>query len=129
MDNLTHTLVGMAAAKAGLERASPYAALMCVVAANAPDADIVTSLAGRWVYLEQHRGVSHSILGVAVLGFALPLIFCAFDFLFARLLRRERRAKFRGLLTASFLLIFSHPLLDWTNSYGVRPLLPFSARW
>lgn len=129
MDNLTHTLVGMAAAKAGLERVSPYATLMCVVATNAPDADIVTSFAGHWTYLEHHRGISHSIWGVAVLGLALPLIFCAFDFLFARLLKRERRAKFRGLLAASALLIFSHPLLDWTNSYGVRPLLPFNARW
>src|SRR4029078_9230702 len=23
----------------------------------------------------------------------------------------------------------THPLLDWTNNYGVRPLLPWSGRW
>jgi inner membrane protein len=25
--------------------------------------------------------------------------------------------------------LLSHLLLDWTNSYGVRPLIPFSSRW
>ena len=41
MDNLTHTLVGLAAAKAGLERLSLGATAVCLVAANSPDVDIV----------------------------------------------------------------------------------------
>jgi inner membrane protein len=32
-------------------------------------------------------------------------------------------------LVCSLLLSASHPLLDWTNSYGVRPLLPWDGRW
>jgi inner membrane protein len=32
-------------------------------------------------------------------------------------------------MLCSLLLIASHPLLDWTNSYGVRPFLPWDGRW
>jgi inner membrane protein len=35
----------------------------------------------------------------------------------------------RWLLLAAFLGTGSHLLLDFTNAYGVRPLLPFSGRW
>ncbi len=129
MDNLTHSLVGLAAAKAGLERASPYATAMCLVAANAPDADLVTLLAGRWVYLEYHRGITHSIIGTFALAVVLPALVYGGERLLARLRRRTPRARFRGLLLASLILSASHPLLDWTNSYGVRPLLPWNQRW
>lgn len=75
MDNLTHSLVGLVAAKAGLEKLSPGATALCVLAANLPDADIVTLIGGRWTYLHHHRGITHSILGAIVLGLTLPLIF------------------------------------------------------
>ena len=35
----------------------------------------------------------------------------------------------RQLLLLSFIAILSHPILDFLNSYGVRWLMPFSARW
>lgn len=129
MDNITHTLVGLVAAKAGLERVSPYATTLCIVAANAPDADIITVLGGRWSYLQQHRGISHSIVGVLAFALLLPLIFYAGDWLAARVRKRPVRVRLRGLFIASLLLCASHPLMDWTNSYGVRPLLPWSGQW
>ncbi len=52
MDNLTHSLVGLAAAKAGLERLSPFATTGCVIAANAPDGDILAAFGGSWFYLK-----------------------------------------------------------------------------
>jgi inner membrane protein len=33
------------------------------------------------------------------------------------------------LLLVSALAVWSHPLLDWLNTYGVRLLMPFSGRW
>ncbi|HWS53594.1 MAG TPA: metal-dependent hydrolase [Pyrinomonadaceae bacterium] len=129
MENLTHTLVGLAAAKAGLERTSPYATATCLVAANLPDADIVTLVAGPSVYLEQHRGVSHSIAGTLALGLLLPAVVYAVARLAARLRGRPPRARFKGLLISSLLVTATHPLLDWTNSYGVRPWLPWSGEW
>lgn len=129
MDNLTHTLVGLAAAKAGLERLSPAATAACVVAANAPDADILSLLGGRWFYLQHHRGITHSIIGTLALALLIPSVFFLIDRLIARIKGRPPRVKFRGLLLATLIVCATHPLMDWTNNYGVRPLLPWSARW
>lgn len=129
MDNLTHSLVGLAAAKAGLGRLSPYATAACVVAANIPDADVVALFWGPTFYLEHHRGITHSIAGTLALGILLPALIVAGDRLTALARRRPARARFGGLLLCSLLLAASHPLLDWTNSYGLRPYLPWDGRW
>ena len=130
MDNLTHSLVGLAAAKAGLERLSPGATTLCVLAANAPDADVVVGLfSDRWALLQHHRGITHSILGVLILAVLLPLFFYACDFIISKLTRRSVRVKFGGLLLASVIVSFTHPFLDWTNNYGIRLLLPWNSRW
>ncbi|HST53590.1 MAG TPA: metal-dependent hydrolase [Pyrinomonadaceae bacterium] len=129
MDNLTHSLVGLAAAKAGLERKSAYAASVCVVAANLPDIDIVTLARGPSVYLANHRGITHSIIGTLALAVAFPLLFFAAERLTARLRGRAPRANLKGLLICSLLLSASHPLLDLLNNYGLRPFLPWDGRW
>jgi len=75
---------------------------------------------GGFFYFTCHRGYTHSLVGAPVLALALALAFCALD----RSLRK---------LPAAFALalagVASHLLLDWTNAYGVRFLLPFSGRW
>ncbi|HEY6190610.1 MAG TPA: metal-dependent hydrolase [Pyrinomonadaceae bacterium] len=129
MDNLTHSLMGLAAAKAGLERLSPGATTLCVIAANAPDADILALLGGRWSYLHHHRGITHSIVGTLALALLIPAIFYGAGRLVARLRRKPSSLSFRGLLLASLIASATHPLMDWTNNYGVRPLLPWSGQW
>jgi inner membrane protein len=129
MDNLTHSLVGLVAAKAGLEKVSPGATVLCLLAANVPDADIVALSGGRWNYLQHHRGITHSILGTIVLSLTLPLIFYLGDRLFARIRERQPSIKLKGLIIASLLVTATHPLMDWTNNYGVRPFLPWSSQW
>jgi inner membrane protein len=130
MDNLTHSLVGLTAAKAGLEKLSPGATTLCILAANAPDVDLVVLIArGRWAFLQHHRGITHSLVGAAVLAFALPLLFYFGDRIVARLRTRKPSVKFKGLLLASVLATATHPVLDWTNNYGMRFLLPWNPRW
>jgi inner membrane protein len=130
MDNLTHSLVGLTAAKAGLERLSPGATTLCVLAANAPDADIVVLAFGdRWTFLHHHRGITHAIVGVVVLAILLPLIFYGVDLLIARLRKQTPATNLKGLLLVSFIASATHPLLDWTNNYGIRFLLPWSQKW
>src|SRR6185436_19609325 len=129
MDNLTHSLVGLAAAKAGLERLSPGATALCILAANSPDADIVTLVGGRWTYLQNHRGITHSIVGTIALALALPLVVHGCAWLIARLRKRTPATRLRGLMIASIVATATHPLLDWTNNYGVRFLLPWNSRW
>jgi inner membrane protein len=129
MDNLTHSFIGLAASKAGLERLSPGTTVVCLLAANAPDSDIITLVFGRWVYLQNHRGITHSIVGTLGLAVALPLVFYLVDLLLSRVRKSGRKVRLRGLLIASILVSATHPLMDWTNNYGVRFLLPWDARW
>jgi inner membrane protein len=129
MDNVTHSLVGLAAAKAGFERASPGATALCVIAANAPDADILALIGGRWTYLHHHRGITHSIIGTLLLALLVPSLFYVGDLILARVRRRAPRVKLGGLLVASLIVSATHPLMDWTNNYGLRPLLPWSGQW
>src|SRR5829696_3603486 len=98
MDNLTHSLVGLAAAKAGLERLSPGATALAVLAANGPDIDILAALGGKWFYLHHHRGITHSLAGTLALALLIPSLFYAVDLLVSRVRRRPSRVRFLGLL-------------------------------
>ena len=130
MDNLTHSLVGLTAAKTGLERLSPGATLLCVLAANSPDSDVVVGLFGeRWDLLQHHRGITHSLVGTAFMALLAPLIFYGVDRLWALLRHHAPRTNLRGLLIASCIVTATHPVLDWTNNYGVRLLLPWNPHW
>lgn len=123
MENLAHSLTGAVLAKAGLERKVPFGTATLVVAANLPDFD---SLAGWWgslYYFHHHRGITHSLLGTAILGVLLAGLVWGL----ARSLGRP--CSFRAVLGAVLLTLATHPLLDYTNSYGWRPYLPFSSRW
>jgi inner membrane protein len=114
MDNLTHSLTGLALARAGLDRLTPRASLVLLVAVNVPDIDVVTSLWGAHVYLDHHRGITHSLLALPIVA-ALPVIVTW------RLTL--------GAYLASFIGVLSHLLMDWTNIYGIRLLTPVSERW
>src|SRR6185503_4535513 len=130
MDNLTHSLVGLAAAKAGLEKLSPGATAVCLLAANAPDADVVVLLfADRWSFLHYHRHITHSLLGVLLIALLLPLLFWLGDRLIAKWRSRPPQVRLKGLVLASLIVSATHPFLDWTNNYGVRLLLPWSSKW
>jgi len=130
MDNLTHSLVGLTAAKAGLEKLSRGATTLCVLAANAPDSDIVVLTFGdRWTFLHHHRGITHAIVGVICLAIVLPLLFYGIDRLWSRYKDQPPKTKLKGLLLASFIASATHPILDWTNNYGIRFFLPWSQKW
>ena len=130
MDNLTHSLVGLAVAKTGLERLSPGATAICVVAANAPDVDVALLLfSDRWTFLKEHRGITHAIVGTILLSIVMPLLFYAFDYLVAHLRHTKPTTRLKGLFIASFIASVTHPIMDWTNNYGMRFLLPWNGRW
>lgn len=132
MDNLTHSLVGLTVAKAGFDRATSYAVPLAVIAANAPDADIVTRFAGEWIYLHHHRGITHSIIGTLTIAVLLPFLFLAIDKFRLHFGSKDHTrppARFIPLLLISLVASLTHPLLDWANNYGVRPLLPWDTSW
>lgn len=130
MDNLAHSLVGLTTAKAGLGRLSPLATSVCILAANSPDIDVAIGLfSDRWTLLKHHRGLTHSIVGTVVLGILLPLIFYVAERAICHFRRRSPGIRLRGLLIASLIATATHPIMDWTNNYGIRPWLPWSGRW
>ncbi len=120
MDNLTHSLTGLALSRTGLDRFCPRAVWMLILSANAPDCDIAAASQGGFRYLEVHRGYTHSLIG-------LPLM-AAVSVLLIALVFRERLPWLRAFALCT-IGVASHLLLDWTNTYGIRLLLPFSSRW
>jgi inner membrane protein len=79
--------------------------------------------------LQHHRGITHSLVGTACLALLAPLIFYGADRLWARVRHHPPKTNFRGLLIASSVVTATHPLLDWTNNYGIRFLLPWNPHW
>jgi len=130
MENLAHTLFGLALAKAGLERTTPLATTALIISSNLPDIDVVMRVRGLTAYLEHHRGITHSLVGLAVLAAVLAFLLAYIDRKFG-----QRRDPFRRpvrparLFWVSLLGGLGHLFMDFTNTYGVRPLLPFSSRW
>ncbi|HEY3458177.1 MAG TPA: metal-dependent hydrolase [Bryobacteraceae bacterium] len=120
MDNVTHSLTGLALARAGLDRFSPRATLLLLLSVNAPDCDIVALARGQLAYLEAHRGYTHSLLFLPILALVCVLVTAA--------VYREKLPWARAYVLC-VIGLSSHLLLDWTNSYGIRPFLPFSSRW
>lgn len=142
MDNLTHSLVGLAlgelthrllptpldAAEASTRRRLLLTS--AALASNFPDLDLVlTPLAPAPLgYLLHHRGHTHTLL------YALPqalLLLAALWFLWPaarRLLRRDAAAR-GGLAAAIGAGLLLHFGMDALNVYGIHPFAPFDPRW
>jgi inner membrane protein len=128
VDNVCHTLLGAACARAGFVQPTRFAAVTSMVAANLPDVDVlvfvtdVPSVAFR-------RGWTHGVLAQAILPLALTGVM-----VWAGRSRWLQRANseppaFAPLLVLSYVGVLSHVFLDYLNNYGVRLLMPFSHRW
>jgi inner membrane protein len=124
MDNLTHSLVGVLLARAGLNRLAPRVTPLVVIAANAPDFDIVTGTISPLAYLEHHRGWSHSVVVAPLIALALLPIW----WLWTRKLKPPPSA-WRGAWLAALAGSLSNPLLDLPNVYGTKFLLPWRSDW
>lgn len=121
MDNLTHSLVGLMLARCGLEawtKERGFTAMM-VVAANVPDIDIYSFFTNTADYLDVHRGYTHGLVMAPVMAL-LPVAI-------VKAITRTRPTLYGWACCT--LVVLSHLLLDWTNVYGIRMLLPFSDRW
>lgn len=125
MDPLTHTLVGANLSATRLGEKTRFASAALLVGASLPDLDGVCYLIDSDLALGFRRGWTHGVLALAI----LPLLQAGALMLLGRIWRSERRVDFRWLLILSSVAIWSHPALDWLNTYGMRWLMPFSGRW
>lgn len=130
LDPIAHTFVGAGLSATGLGRKTALALPTLVIAANAPDVDIVAMAGGPWAALAWRRGITHGLPALVV----LPFFVVGASLLWDRTIRRRRHpgrppARPGVLLGLAFLGVCTHPVLDWLNTYGMRWLLPFEGGW
>jgi inner membrane protein len=147
MEPITHFFTGACMGRAGLNRKTAYATLAATLAAEAADLDVFWALRGPVEGLKHHRGITHTLIGVPVVA----AIIVGAVWLLHRWNERRRQHKLEKmslipgeplpprlqprqvhwgwLYLTCFIAALSHILLDWTNSYGVRPFFPFNPRW
>lgn len=128
MDNVTHTLVGAALAQAGLKRRTALASATLMIGANFPDIDVVAVFFPNSVHWR--RGHTHGFLALLILPVVLAWLMRLWD----RQVRLRRNpeavaADFRQLVILSAVAIWTHPTLDFMNTYGMRWLMPFVNKW
>jgi len=78
MDNLCHSLIGMAASRAGLRKLTPLATSTLVIANNLPDIDVGV-FATNTLAMSFRRGWTHGVLAQALLPIALTGAMLAYD--------------------------------------------------
>ena len=130
MDNITHGLVGATLSKVGLDRTTPLATATLVLAANAPDIDVLAYLRGPYYALAFRRGITHGVPALLFLPFVVTAAILTWD----RWVRRRRRpdappVRAGPTLGLAALGVATHPVLDWMNTYGMRWWMPFDTSW
>lgn len=119
MDNLTHTLSGLVAARLyparELSMRSRYIA--GALATNFPDLDILLAPISPELYLMHHRGETHSLL-------MLPLWALLLSWVFARMFKSSGGWRDFYGLTALALLV--HIFADWITGYGTQLFAPLT---
>jgi inner membrane protein len=120
MDPLTHTATGLFLSRSGLKRLTPLATPILLIAANAPDIDIVSAAGGPLSYLHYHRYLTHALVAAPVMALLSVAVVRA---------AARKPIRWLGAWIAATIGVLSHLALDSTNIYGIRLLLPFSGRW
>jgi membrane-bound metal-dependent hydrolase YbcI (DUF457 family) len=116
MDNVTHTLIGVAMARAGLaQRFGRGTTLVLAVASNLPDVDGLWTMAGLGDSHFSRRMLTHSLPGFLLIGAVAATCFQWF----------YRNQTWRALFGLTVLGMIVHVFFDLINSYGVVLLYPF----
>lgn len=113
MDPITHSLVGGLSAKTVGTTKRRFWIMMFL--GEAPDLDVLFNGFGGWAFWLQHRGITHSLVGVALQALFYAWVFARWD---EGIFRRR-------VMHYSIPLAF-HLVCDYLTSYGVPLLSPFS---
>jgi inner membrane protein len=101
-----------------------------VLAAEAPDADVLYYFGGSVTGFQHHRGFTHSFLGAPLVATAVVAgVYAVYRLVLLRGWRPRLAPRWGLLFLYALLGALSHILLDFTNNYGVRPFAPFNPRW
>jgi inner membrane protein len=126
MDTLTHALSGALIARATAAKDAPPRSMPRRVAAGffaaaAPDLDFALAFVSPLLYLEQHRGPTHSFI-------LLPLWALVLSWALAKILREPdgKTAGWRALYGVTALGVAAHIVGDWITSFGTMVFAPLS---
>jgi inner membrane protein len=141
MDTLTHALSGALLARALVARGAPgadssavpawmarlgpaprpwQAVVVGLVAGAFPDIDSITESLGAFVYLQHHRGLTHSLVLAPLWGLLLA-------WLLGRCFAQTRRpGAWWGLLPFALGGVLIHIAGDWITQFGTMLLMPLS---
>ena len=127
MEPVEHFLIGAALSRAGLNRVTGYATVVMVLAAEAPDLDVLYGVGGPVAGFAHHRGWTHTLIATPIVAAVTVAVVWAVS----RVWKRPPKIPVRWgrLFLLGWLAALSHIALDWTNNYGVRPFWPFSPKW
>lgn len=144
MEPVTHFLTGACLGRSGFNRITAYATLTMVLAAEAPDIDLVWGLRGPVAEFQHHRGITHTFLGAPFMAILVTgaiwlwhrwrmrgLGKQASDTAGSQPDRKQHAPPVRWgwIWFVALIADLSHLLLDWTNNYGLRPLFPLNPHW
>lgn len=117
MDPVSHALIGANIAGLAGHPMSLSDPLFWgpVLASMAPDLDIVTQFKGDLAYIQNHRGLSHSIPSLLIMSGIITVLLY---------LILPATAPITTLFMVTAAGALSHSLFDMFNSYGVRLLWP-----
>ncbi|MDB6059353.1 MAG: hypothetical protein JWO95_3197 [Verrucomicrobiales bacterium] len=119
MDNLTHTLIGIGIARAGLsQKLGRGTTVILAVASNLPDIDVACLMSGGPLAFLWRRTPTHSLLGAAILIVLATVVF-------RRYYPNLSASIIFGLTTLG---VAGHVFADLWNAYGVVLFWPFDWR-
>ncbi len=116
MDPVTHAAIGLAVSKIsgnGMVLSNPIT-IGTIAGAVFPDIDIVMQKWGDYAYLKNHRGITHSVPGIAISALIISAILKVF-FPGVNMLELYLWSAAGGL---------SHVIIDLFNIYGAKLLWP-----
>ena len=130
LEPVTHFLFGACLSRAGLNRKTGLATLTLTIAAEAADIDVVTYFAGSISGFQHHRGITHTFVGAPfVAAFTLAGVYAIYRIMRTRGSKPRLPPDWKILYIYALIGALSHILLDFTNSYGVRPFEPVKYKW
>ncbi len=129
MDPFSHSVMGTSIALIAIntpvlaseQMAIPLTFAFTIIASNLPDIDVITKLFGNKTYINQHRGITHSIIVFNILALLLNVI--------ANIFLAQIDLNSNILLPWIFIGVYLHIITDLFNNYGVKIFWPFIDKW
>ena len=118
VDTLTQIALGATVAEAGFRhRLGGKAVLLGAACGLAPDLDMLSRLGGEFASMVHHRGITHSLLALAVVS---PLVG------YAGYRWSGKRDRWLVWTHLAFWALVTHPLLDLFTTYGTQLFTPLT---